>query len=305
MTMKPAHGQITELQGRTAIVTGTGGIGFAVARALACAGANVIIAGRNADEGTNAVSEISKAFPDAKVRFEQLDLADSGSIASFCEMMKKNEAGIDILMCIAGQMMPDEFMTTKTGVEMQFAVNYLGHFALTAGLFPLLKAGQDPRVVTISSIANRPVRFKTGDATGDFGYSASISYAFSKLCCLMFALELSKRSKENGWGVKAFAVHPGLARTRLFNRSHGFTMTLLQVIFFILPFIRQSAKHAALPALFAATSGKAVSGSYYGPLLCAVGPPRKALIPLRAKSHTLRKSLWDLSVSLTGMDPGG
>ena len=289
-------------QGRTAIVTGTGGIGFAIAHALACADANVIIAGRNAEKGAAAVSEIRKAFPDANVRFESLNLADLNSIASFCERIKKSETKIDTLMCIAGQMMPDEFVKTKDGVEMQFAVNYLGHFALTAGLFPLLKAGRDPRVVTTSSIANKPLRFKLGDATGELGYSASISYAFSKLSCLMFAVEFSKRSEENGWGVKAYAFHPGLARTQLFSRSHGFTMTLLQVIFFILPFIRQSAKHAALPALFAATSEKAVSGSYYGPLLCAVGPPRKALIPPRAKSQALRKSLWNLSVSLTNIE---
>ena len=88
-----------------------------------------------------------------------------------------------------------------------------------------------------------------------------------------------------------------------FNRSHGFTMTLLQVVFLIFPFIRQSAKNAARPALFAATSHDAIPGKYYGPWFFGVmGPTRRALIPMRAKNRTLRKNLWDLSVLLTGID---
>jgi len=293
---------IPDQRGKTAIVTGTGGIGFEIANALAGAGANVIIAGRNMEEGAKAVLKICEACPDAIVRFKKLDLADRDSIKAFCEKMKSELSSLDTLMCIAGLMMPDKLRKTKEGIEQQFAVNYLGHYALTAELFTLLKASKDARVVTISSIANRPGRFDLDDATASRGYSASTSYALSKLCCLMFTIELTQRSKEKGWGVKAYSVHPGLGKTQLFNRSHGFTMTLLQGIFFILPFIRQSAKNAARPALFAATSEKAVSGSYYGPMFYFMGPPRKAIAPMRAKNRKLRKELWDLSASLTGFD---
>ena len=298
-------GNLPRQSGKIAIVTGTGGIAGQVAHALAGAGAAVIIAGRNLEEGTKTAGDIRDDHPGADVRFESLDLADTGSIDAFCGRMNAELNELHILMCIAGLMMPDDLRTTKEGAEMQFAVNYLGHFALTAGLFPLLKAAGGSRVVTISSIANRPVRFDLSDATAARGYSASISYALSKLCCLMFAVELAERSEKNGWGVTAYGVHPGLARTRLFHRSHGFTMTLLQCIFFILPFIRQSAKNAAKPALFAATSPRAVSGRYYGPWFIGVmGPPRRALAPLRAKNPKLRKALWDLSVSMTGLDLG-
>jgi len=288
--------------GKTAIVTGTGGIGFEIALALAGAGANVILAGRNAGEGAKALDRIRAEHPAAVVRFEKLDLADTDSIKAFCVKMSTELSSLDTLMCIAGLMMPDDLRKTKEGIEQQFAVNYLGHFMLTAELFPLLKTSPDARVVTISSIANRPSRFDLGDATAKRGYSASTSYALSKLCCLMFAIELAARSEERGWGVKAYGVHPGLGKTQLFNRSHGFTMRLLQGIFFILPFIRQSAKNAALPALYAATSAQAASGRYYGPLFNFVGPPRRALMPMRAKNKELRKELWDLSVSLTGSD---
>ena len=288
---------------KNVIVTGTGGIGFQVALAFANANANVIIAGRNEKNGEKAVSDILASFPDASIRFEKIDLADLDSVADFCERMKSELKTVDRLMCIAGLMMPDELIKTKEGVEIQFATNYLGHFALTAGLFPLLKKSDDARIITVSSIANRPMRFDLDDATSANGYSAAISYALSKLCCLMFSIELAKRSEANNWGISAFGVHPGLAKTELFNRSHGFTMTLLQIIFFVFFFIRQSAKNAAKPALFAATSLKAISGKYYGPWFFGImGPPRRALIPMRAKSNELRKKLWDLSVSLTGLD---
>ena len=305
MGNKKLNKHLPDQSGKTAIVTGAGGIAFAIASALAGAGAYVIIAGRSLEKGEKALSDIRKNFPDATVRFELLDLSDTDSINAFCERMKAELHSVDILMCIAGLMMPDGLQKTKEGVEMQFAVNYLGHFALTAGLFPLFKASPDPRIITISSIANRPMRFDLRDATAERGYSASVSYAFSKLCCLMYAVELAKRSGEKGWGISAYGVHPGLSRTQLFNRSHGFTMTLLQVVFFIFPFIRQSAKNASLPALFAATSPKAVSGRYYGPWFSFIGPPRLALVPLRTKNPELRKELWDLSVLLTGQDIRG
>ena len=294
---------LPDQSGKNVIVTGSGGIGFQVALAFAGAGANVILAGRNEKTGEKAVAGILTDFPDASISFKLLDLSDLNSVSEFCSIINSELTTVDRLMCIAGLMMPDDLTKTKEGVEMQFATNYLGHFALTSGLFSLLKESNDARVITISSIANKPAHFDLDDATAANGYSASISYALSKLCCLMFAIELAKRSDEHGWGISAYGVHPGLAKTQLFNRSRGFTMTLLQVIFFILPFIRQSAKNATRPALFAATSCDAVSGKYYGPwFLGVMGPPRRALIPGRAKNKNLRKKLWDLSVSLTGLD---
>ena len=120
-------------------MTGTGGIAFAVARALAGAGADVIIAGRNPEEGMRAAADIRAKFPDASVRFEPLELADTDSIKAFCTRMKAELSSINILMCIAGLMMPDKLKKTIEGIEQQFAVNYLGHFILAAELFQLLK----------------------------------------------------------------------------------------------------------------------------------------------------------------------
>jgi NAD(P)-dependent dehydrogenase (short-subunit alcohol dehydrogenase family) len=288
----------TSLDGKTAIITGYGGIGYEVALAVARRGASVVIAGRDRDKGEAAAENISRECGGAaSVVFEHLDLFRPDSIRTFADSVLASRDRVDMILCVAGVMMPDELETTSAGVERQFAVNYLGHYELVGRLMPLLLKSPDGRVVTVSSIANKPVRFDLGDATASRGYDASVSYALSKLCCLMYAVELNRRRP----GVTACCVHPGLARTMLFNRSGGCIMGLLRAIFLVLPFIRQSARAAARPAVYAATSPGAAGGAYYGPLLTIMGPPRPALMPLRARNRRLREELWALSEKLTGV----
>ena len=295
---------LPDLTGKVAVTTGTGGIGYEIANVLAAKGAYVIIAGRNAEKGFASVEKIKKFYPDANITFELLDLADFSSIESFSKKILQSDfSAIDILVCNAGVMIPPTGEKTKDGMEMQFGVNYLGHFALTGRLLPLLKKSKNARVITSSSIANLPWKFDLADAQCLEKYSSSRSYAFSKLCCLMFALELQKRSTENNWGISAYGVHPGLAKTKLFSYGKSFIMYFLRVIFFVLPFIRHSAASAARPALFAATSDKAVPGGYYGPVIIGfVGPPVRALLPPRARNKAKRTALWTLSEELTGIN---
>jgi NAD(P)-dependent dehydrogenase (short-subunit alcohol dehydrogenase family) len=285
------------LDGKTAIITGYGGIGYEVALAVASRGASVVIAGRDREKGEAAAESISRECGSASVVFARLDLFDPESIRTFADGVLASHGCVDMILCVAGVMMPYKLELSSAGVERQFAVNYLGHYELVGRLMPLLLKSRDGRVVTVSSVANRPARFDLGDATAARGYNASVSYALSKLCCLMYAVELSRRSPD----ITVCCVHPGLARTMLFNRSGGFIMNLLRAIFFIVPFIRQSARAAARPAVYAATSPGAVSGAYYGPLLTIMGPPRRALMPRRARNRRLREELWELSERLTGV----
>src|SRR3546814_19504084 len=100
-------------------------------------------------------------------------------------------------------MRPPERRETRDGFELQFGTNYLGHFALTAHLLPLLRKGHDPRVVTLSSVAARQGAIDFDDLQAERSYRSMEVYAQSKLACLMFAIELSRRSKEQGWGRSA------------------------------------------------------------------------------------------------------
>ena len=209
--------------GRTAIVTGaTGGLGYETAVALAKAGADVILTGRDEQKGQAALDKISREVVGAKLSYEQLDLANLAAGAAFAKRMQ-GRSSLDLLINNAGVMALPRRQTTADGFEMQFGTNHLGHFALTARLMPLLRRASAPRVVSVSSLAHRTGMIDFGDLQGSRIYSAWKAYGQSKLACLMFALELQRRSDAAGWNITSIAAHPGFARTNLFSSSTGRT----------------------------------------------------------------------------------
>lgn len=147
-----------------AVVTGsTEGIGFEVAKALTAAGWSVIMLGRNSQKGKESIAKIHQVYPKAKISFEKLDLADLSSIEAFAKMLLEKGQGIDLLINDAGVMTPPKRLETKDGFELQFGTNYLGHFALTARLLPLLRKSKEARVVTLSSVAARDGKINFDD----------------------------------------------------------------------------------------------------------------------------------------------
>ena len=218
---KWASENIRSQSGRSAVVTGTGGLGYEDALALARAGASVVIAGRNPQKGAEAVAAIKKAVSGAQVRFGAIDLANLASIAGFADKLAREQDSLDLLINNAGVMTPPQRRVTSDGFELQFGTNYLGHFALTAHLLPLLKRGRKPRVVTLGSIAARNGAIDFDDLQAEHGYKPMPVYNQSKLACVMFALELSRRSNAAGWGVESLAAHPGVTRTDLLPNGAG------------------------------------------------------------------------------------
>jgi NAD(P)-dependent dehydrogenase (short-subunit alcohol dehydrogenase family) len=202
--------------GKMVVVTGaTGGLGYETALALAKAGAEVILTGRDDRKGQSAIEKISHEVIGAKIRYEHLDLASLASIADFAQRMGVRQS-LDLLINNAGVMALPRRQTTADGVEMQFGTNYLGHFALTARLMPLLRRSSGPRVVSVSSLAHRTGFIDFGDLQGARVYSPWKAYGQSKLACLIFALELQRRSDAGGWNLTSNAAHPGFSRTNLF-----------------------------------------------------------------------------------------
>ncbi|MDQ0996174.1 NAD(P)-dependent dehydrogenase (short-subunit alcohol dehydrogenase family) [Phyllobacterium ifriqiyense] len=291
-------------RGRSAVVTGTGGLGFEGALALARAGASVLIAGRNAQKGTEAVAAIKQAVPGAQVRFSKIDLADLASIAGFAAQVAQDQDNLDLLINNAGVMAPPERRETSDGFELQFGTNYLGHFALTAHLLPLLKKGHKPRVVSLGSIA---VRDGTGainfdDLQAEHDYKPMPAYSQSKLACIMFAFELDRRSKSAGWGVESLAAHPGVSRTDLLPNGSGPQSTAARMRRF-LPFLFQPVWQGALPTLYAATDPSARGGAYYGPngLGRIRGYPAEEKPAKQALDAVAAALLWDISEELTNV----
>ena len=298
--MAGLQGEIPSQLGRTAVVTGaTGGLGYETALALAKAGAEVVLTGRDDRKGQSAIEKIGREVIGAKTSYERLDLANLASVADFAKQMQARPS-LDLLINNAGVMALPRRQTTADGFEMQFGTNHLGHFALTARLMPLLRRASAPRVVSLSSLAHRTAYIDFDDLQGARVYSAWKAYGQSKLACLMFALELQRRSDAAGWKMTSIAAHPGFARTNLFASGPGGLVSLATD--FAAPFFGHSAADGARPILFAATSPLAKPGAYYGPggFSELRGAPATALVMPRARDTAAAARLWDVSAKLTG-----
>lgn len=297
-------GDMPSQKGRTIVITGTGGLGFEDALALARAGGDVIIAGRNPAKGAEAIKRIKEQVPDASVNFEAIDLGNLASISAFSQRLNNGRDHIDVLINNAGVMTPPARQTTIDGFELQFGTNYLGHFALTAKLLPMLMRGKAPRVVTLSSVAARGANasINFNDLQAEHNYRPMPVYSQSKLACLMFAFELQRRSEEAGWGIASMAAHPGISRTDLLHNAPG-RRSVQGLLRSYMWFLFQPAAQGALPTLFAATAADARGGAYYGPhrfgetrgYPALSHPPRQAL-----ETHVAHR-LWQTSEQLTGI----
>ncbi len=292
---------IPSQHGRCAVVTGTGGLGFETALALASAGAEVIVAGRNPKKGVEAIDKIRAAAPGANIRFETLDLASLASVAAFAARLRDLRGSLDILVNNAGVMRPPTWQPTAEGFELQLGTNYLGHFALTGLLMPLLMEGQKARVVMLSSVAARQGKINLDDINAKDRFDSMSVYSQSKLACLMFAFELERRSVANGWGVASMAAHPGVSRTDLLHNAPG-RRSAIGITRSLLWFLFQPAARGALPTLFAATAPQAKGGGYYGPdgLGEIRGFPAPSKIPPQAQNQTVAGRLWEISEEMTG-----
>ena len=289
-------------QGRIALVTGgTSGMGYEDALALSRAGAEVIIAARNPERGAEAVARIQAAVPGAKVQFEAVDLADISSIRALAERLQRLPR-LDVLINNAAIMSPPERGTSAEGFELQLATNYLGHFALTGLLVPLLQESEDARVVSLSSVAAARGAMNFDDLQSKQAYSPFGAYAQSKLAILHWAFALQRRSDAADWGIRSIAAHPGVAVTELIARGPGLDSE----------FGKQwavdrdkyhSAAQGALSTLYAATAPEAVGGAYYGPTgeEQKRGPLGFADTPPAATNEADAERLWTLSEQLTGV----
>lgn len=300
---------VPNLTGKLAVITGgSDGIGFGLAERLAAAGAEVILPVRNADKGQHAVDRINAAVPGARVGIRRLDLSSLQSVADLAGELVSEGRPIHILVNNAGVMNPPSRQTTIDGYELQWGTNHLGHFALTARLLPVLRAG-NARVTTQSSIAADRHAINWGDPNFEKSYSAGKAYSQSKIANLMFALELNRRGERAGWRITSNASHPGVTATNLLAaQPHlGRTRDTLKVriIRFLAGqgILTQSVDQGLLPALYAATNPRAEGGKFYGPsgFQHLTGPPAEQDVYKPAREATDAARLWELSESLVGV----
>ena len=297
---------VPDQAGQRVIVTGANsGTGREAARRLAEAGAHVVMAVRTVAKGEQARDEILARHPGARLEVRRVDLADLASVQAFSDGLLAEGAPVDVLINNAGVMAPPTRMTTADGFELQFGSNFLGPFALTVRLLPLVLAARAPRVVTMSSGVANYGRIHFGDLQWERRYSPNFAYAQSKLADLMMTLRLAAIAVERDWELMSVGAHPGFTRTNL--QTAGASLgrdkpkrTMFNSLHF-LP--SQEVGPGTEPLLYAATSPSAVPGGYYGPAgrLGLVGPTTFVRPPRRARDTEAAARLWTEAERLTGV----
>jgi NAD(P)-dependent dehydrogenase (short-subunit alcohol dehydrogenase family) len=289
------------LNGHTAVVTGANsGLGLVTARELARAGAEVVLACRNAEKGRQAMATVAAAASGAPPRLEILDLADLASVREFADRVAAPWSHLDLLVNNAGVMAPPR-RETVDGFESQFGTNHLGHFALTGRLLGLLARAPEPRVVSLSSLAHRLGWIRWDDLQFRRHYNNWLAYGQSKLANLMFGLELARRAAAADSPLRSLIAHPGYSATNLQSAGPAHIwerapMAVLNRVY------AQSADWGALPTLYAAVCDLP-SGTFVGPdgIGEGRGHPHVVTGAGRAYDEEAAARLWAVSEELTGV----
>lgn len=290
--------------GRLAIVTGANsGLGFHTTSALALKGCRVIMACRNTEKGEKARELILLERPEYKPVVWQLDLASLNSVREFASRFKASHKHLDLLINNAG-LMAIPYARTEDGFEMQFGVNHLGHFALTALLWERISKTPDSRIVNVSSAVHHMGQIRFQDLHWEHKYSKWGAYGMSKLSNLLFTHELARRLNKSSIQLTAAASHPGYADTELQAKGARMKGSRLGTTSFNLAnwLVAQPAEKGALTTLFAATSGQVQQGALYGPdgFMHLLGWPAQDTPNKKRVNDEVAEKLWKVSEQLTG-----
>lgn len=295
---------VPDQHGRTAVVTGAnGGLGLVTARDLAAKGAHVVMAVRNQDKAAAAVKEIRAATPDASLELVALDLSSQASVKEAAEQILAAHDRLDLLINNAGVMAIAEARTVD-GYELQFGVDHLGHWTLTALLLPALLRTPGSRIVTVTSTAHlmgRSVDPANPHLQGRYGPWRA--YGQAKLANYHFGLGLQRELSRAGAATASLIAHPGLSDTDLQTVSvAGSDGGASQRFFHALArHTGMSPDTGALPQLRAATDPTAVGGQFYGPLFVNNGAPVRKPVLRRLGMDRAIARLWAVSERETGV----
>jgi NAD(P)-dependent dehydrogenase (short-subunit alcohol dehydrogenase family) len=299
---------VPDQTGRLIVVTGANsGTGKEATARLAAAGAHVVMAVRTPTKGEQARAEILAKQPEAQLTVRRVDLADLSSVQQFADGLLADGTPIDVLVNNAGVMAPPSRMTTADGFELQFGSNFLGPFALTVRLLPLVLTAPAPRVAMMSSGTANYGKIHFDDLQWERRrYSPNFSYAQSKLADLLMAQRLAALAGERCWNLRSTSAHPGYTTTNL--QSAGASLgrdkpkrSILNSLDF-LP--KQGVSQGAEPLLFAVADPGAANGGYYGPggRFGLVGPTAPTRITRRALDTAVAARLWTEAERLTGVE---
>lgn len=267
------------------LITGaTDGIGKVTATALAREGYTVVLAARSEAKAAAVASETVASTGNRDVDYLTADLRSLSQLRRLAGAFAARYPRLDVLVNNAGVIMPQR-MLTEDGYETTFQVNYLAQFYLTQLLLDALEASPQGRVINLSSSVYRAGKFDPDNLQGEHRFSTIGAYAASKLCVLLFTIELAQRLAPTR--VTTNAVHPGIVRTPMMREAEGMFRA---ISYAALPFSRSADKGAATSVFLASDPVVSqVSGRYF-----TNARPRK--IKTAHNTPENRDLLWNLSM---------
>jgi NAD(P)-dependent dehydrogenase (short-subunit alcohol dehydrogenase family) len=298
--------RLPRAEGRTFLVTGgNAGIGYFVGEQLAGTGATVVLGSRDTAKAEAAMASIVSRVPGAEVRHLGLDLADLASLKRSVDALELDR--LDAVVHNAGVALDHPpRRETKDGLELMFATNHLGHFALTGLLAPLLLATPGSRIVTTGSFVAKSEHLDLDDLHNTRDYQPKRTYARSKLAQMLFGFELDRRLRAAGGTTLSVVVHPGGAldsltpsRPPVHVRSTGERLRGLPAGLLV-----QGKEAGAWPAVRAVLDPAVLGGQLWGPRLFGLrGKPGLEAVRGQLADSAVAAQLWAASRDLTGVDP--
>ena len=296
--------KIPNLTGRVALVTGANsGLGLETARALAGAGALVIVSARTTAKAGAAAADIRGTHPGASLETLPMDLASQASVKAAAAAVATRHPTLDILVNNAGVMALPEGRT-EDGYETQLGVDHLGHWTLTALLLPSLLRAEAARVVTVSSMARYQGRaLDPENPYHDGAYDPWRAYGDAKLANYHFAIGLEREFRRHGSRAASLAAHPGLSHTNLqvVTDEQGGAGPSGARWRLIAERRGMTPARGALSQLRAATDPRATGGQFYGPRFMSTGAAVRRPILRRIGLRSAIAALWAFSERETGV----
>jgi len=285
--------QVPPQHGRRFVITGAnGGLGLATARILGSRGADVVMACRSVQKGEDAARTVP-GHDRGRVKVRQVDVSDLASVRRFADSLLAEGRAVDVLINNAGVLGVPHALSAE-GVEMHFATNHLGHFALSTALHPLLA----DRVVVLGSREHRSGRIDLDDlAWEQRPYRPFAAYGASKLANLLFMKELDRMLRAERSPLRAVGAHPGASATGITSGTGHPVVTAIGHHGHRL--VGMPAWRGALCTVYAATMD-IPGGTYIGPhgRMELWGWPAPARMSPKADDRALAAALWERSVAL-------
>lgn len=292
------------LEGKLAVVTGaSSGLGVETCRALAAAGATVLMVARNQEKLEAVAQDLQREQPGAQLHTQVMDLADLNSVRNAATEILLYHSQIQLLINNAG-VMACPLERTAQGFEMQFGTNHLGHFLFTGLLAEALLDGAPGRVVTLSSGGHKFARFHFEDPSYNHReYDKWQAYGESKTANILFTVALDMRTRERG--VRAFAVHPGVIMTNLSRHLEETDYTaLMERKPAGEPLQFKSLEQGAATTVWAATSPHLAGRGGIYLENCQIAPAAVQGKDIGVESYAVNaaaaEKLWSLSEELVG-----